>query len=91
MQGPNRFEALLAAGPPAAARFAVASAQARAAVPSATPHEAALRDVAAGVAAPLLAGYVAWLLLDAERRGIRRVYFLARDGQVLLDLARRLA
>ncbi len=89
--GPNRFEALLAAGPPAAARFAAASARARAAVPAATPHEAALRDVAAGVAAPLLAGYAAWLLLDAERRGIRRVYFLARDGQVLLDLARRLA
>ena len=71
-----------------AGAFAAASAAARTAVPAATPREAALRDVAAGVAAPLLVSYAAWILRDAERRGIRRVYFLARDGQVLLEIAR---
>lgn len=87
----TRFEGALAAGGGLAARFAAASAAARAAVAARTPHETALRDVAAGVAAPLLISYAAWILRDAERRGIRRVYFLARDGQVLLDIARRLA
>ncbi len=63
----------------------------RAAVSATMPREAALRDVAAGVAAPLLVSYAAWILRDAERRGIRRIYFLARDGQVLLEIARILA
>ncbi len=87
-QDRTRFEALLAAGGPVAGAFAAASAAARAAVPAATPREAALRDVAAGAAAPLLVSYAAWILRDAERRGIGRVYFLARDGQVLLEIAR---
>ncbi len=71
-----------------AGAFAAASAAARDAVPVATPREAALRDVAAGVAAPMLVSYAAWILRDAERRGVGRVYFLARDGQVLLEIAR---
>ena len=89
---PSRFETLLeAAGTPVAAGFARASARARADIVATTPQARALRDVAAGVAAPLLLSYAAWILLDAERRGIGRVYFLARDGQALLEVARRLA
>jgi hypothetical protein len=88
----SRFEALLAAEvAPLARHFAAASARARSVVTAADPHAAALRDVAAGVAAPVLVSYVAWILCDAERRGIRRIYFLARDGQVLLEIARALA
>ena len=51
----------------------------------------ALVDVAGGVAAPMLAAYVLWILEDAAARGLGRVYFLARDGQVLYEIARRLA
>ena len=88
---PTRFEALLAGAPgPLAPHFAAAAARARTRVPAA-PAEAALRDVAAGVAAPVLVGYAAWILRDAARRGLARVYFLARDGQVLLEVAERLA
>lgn len=74
-----------------AARFASASRAARAAVPAAPVRETAIRDVAAGVAAPALVGFVLWLLEEAQRRGLRRLRFLSRDGQVLYELALRLA
>ena len=47
--------------------------------------------VVAGVAAPLLSGYVLWCLQQARRAGVRRLYFVARDGEVMLRLAQRLA
>lgn len=50
-----------------------------------------VRDVAAGVAAPILTAYVLWVLHTAEREGIRRLHFMARDGEILYQLATRLA
>jgi hypothetical protein len=64
---------------------------ARGTLPAATPRQAAIRDVSAGVVAPTLIGFVLWLLLTAEARGLRRLYFLSRDGQVLLRVAEILA
>jgi hypothetical protein len=94
-QGDTRFEALLARPWPGAGGlaqgFAAASRAAREAVPAADPRAAAIRDVAAGVAAPMLASYVLWVLLDARARGLERLHFLARDGQVLHELAAALA
>jgi hypothetical protein len=72
-------------------RFALASRAARAEVTVASPREAAIRDVAAGVAAPALAAFAIWLLEESRRRGVRRLRFLSRDGQVLYELTRRLA
>ncbi len=74
-----------------AGRFASASRAARAAVTAAPGREAAIRDVAAGVAAPALAGFALWLLEESRRRGLGRLRFLSRDGQVLYELTRRLA
>jgi hypothetical protein len=74
-----------------AARFARASRAARAAVEATSEHEAAIRDAAAGVAAPALAGFVLWIQEQARQRGLRRLRFLSRDGQVLYELTRRLA
>ena len=74
-----------------AARFARASRAARAAVEAASEHEAAIRDVAAGVAGPALVGFVLWIQEQARQRGLRRLRFLSRDGQVLYELTRRLA
>lgn len=48
---------------------------------------ATIAAVSAAVAAPLLIGFVLWTLLEAQRAGIRRLYFLARDGQILQRLA----
>ena len=41
----------------------------------------------AGVAGPLLFGFVYWCLRQAQERGVQRLYFIARDGQVLHRLA----
>ena len=49
-----------------------------------------LRDVAAGVAAPVVVGFVLWLLDRAQREGVERLYFLAREGQVLYEVAKQL-
>lgn len=87
----RRLDAAAAGGDMLAAAFARAARVARATVPAAGPREAALRDVAAGVAAPMLAAFVLWILHDARDRGLVRVHFLARDGQVLHEIARRLA
>jgi FMN phosphatase YigB (HAD superfamily) len=49
-----------------------------------------LWSIATGIAGPLLFGYVYWILFTAREMGIRRLYFLARDGQILLQIARRI-
>lgn len=47
-------------------------------------------EIASSVVAPLLVGFVLWALRDAKARGLRRLYFVARDGQVLHKIARAL-
>jgi predicted HAD superfamily hydrolase len=49
-----------------------------------------LKEIITTVAAPLLTAYVAWLLQDAQQKGIKRLYFVSRDGQVLLKIAQKL-
>ncbi len=48
-------------------------------------------EVAAGVAAPLLIGYVLWVLRRAMALKLSRLYFVSRDGQILLKVAQILA
>ena len=90
----NRFEALLAEHKwdtgALSASFAGASRLARLNTPVASQREQSIRDVAAGVAAPLLVGYVLWLLGRAQRMGLSRLYFVARDGQIMADIATQL-
>ena len=59
--------------------------------PAADSAQATLRGIAAGVAGPVLWAFVTWVLLKAQRDGLRKVWFTARDGQVLLRMARRIA
>lgn len=47
-----------------------------------------LADVASGALAPLLVGYALWVVAQARQRNIKRLYFVARDGRVMLDVAR---
>ena len=74
-----------------AAQFAAAGRTARLEVEARSEHQAAIRDVAAGVAAPALVGCVLWMLREAQARKLRRLRFLSRDGQIMFELARRLA
>lgn len=74
-----------------ASTLAGASRLARLNVPAQSDRERALRDVSAGAAAPLLVAFTLWALREATRLGLRRLYFASRDGQVILEIARRLA
>ena len=47
--------------------------------------------IAANVVAPLMLSYVAWVLQKANDLGIQRLYFVARDGQILLKIAKILS
>ena len=46
--------------------------------------------LASSVVAPLLVGFVTWVLQDAKTQGLERLYFVARDGQVLHKIAQAL-
>ena len=51
-------------------------------------HNQVIWDTSASVIAPLLFGYVYWCLSEAKAKGIKRLYFVARDGQILLKIAK---
>ena len=91
----NRFEQVLESHAFAteglSSVLAGASRAARISVPVDTAKARALRDTVAGVAAPTLTGFVIWVLQRAKELGLRRLYFVSRDGQVLLEMARVLA
>lgn len=50
-----------------------------------------IRTVAAGVVAPYVIGNVLWILEHAKAEGLEAIYFVARDGQLLHDVANQLA
>ncbi len=92
---PNRFEQALERHRDATdgltAAMSGASRLARLELAPSSGRDRALVDVAAGVMAPVLTDYVLWLLRRAQALGLKRLYFVARDGQVLLRIAERLA
>jgi len=49
-----------------------------------------LATVVADVAAPMVTGFVVWVLEQARARGIKRLWFVARDGQVMHRVAQEL-
>jgi FMN phosphatase YigB (HAD superfamily) len=91
----NRFERLLEAysceTEGLSSDFAGASRLARLAVPAESEHHGQIRDIAASVVGPVLAGYIIWVLRRARDLGFKRLYFVSRDGQILLDVARPIA
>jgi predicted HAD superfamily hydrolase len=54
-------------------------------------YNRALSEVAAGVAAPTLTAYLLFVFQRARELGLRRIYFVSRDGQILFQMARELA
>lgn len=71
--------------------MAGASRLARLSRPVGSRRQETIRDVAAGVAAPVLTAYVLWVLRRARQLEVDRLYFLSRDGQTLLSLAQQLS
>lgn len=54
-------------------------------------ERAARMMVGAEVVAPVLISYALWLLERAEALGLTRLYFVARDGEQLINITRRVA
>src|SRR5262249_53139823 len=54
-------------------------------------YNVAQRTVSSAVAGTALFSYVVWVLQSAQKRKLDRIYFLARDGQILLKLAKMAA
>ncbi|KAM3112600.1 HAD family hydrolase [Phormidesmis sp. 146-33] len=50
-------------------------------------HRQIIWNTAANVIGPVFFGFVHWVLQEAKRQGIRRLYFMARDGQILWKIA----
>jgi predicted HAD superfamily hydrolase len=50
-----------------------------------------VREIAAHAAGPFLSGFVLWVLQTAKAKGLKRLYFISRDGFVLLKVAKELA
>lgn len=51
-------------------------------------HSDVLFRTTVSVTAPILFAYVSWVLIDAAARGKEKLYFLARDGYVMLQIAK---
>jgi HAD superfamily hydrolase (TIGR01549 family) len=49
---------------------------------------APLAEVGSGVLGPLLVGFALWVAAQARQRGVRRLYYVARDGEAMLAAAR---
>jgi hypothetical protein len=73
-----------------ACAFAEVSRQTRLEVPYPSIRDAEIISVCAGVAGPVLCSYVLWILDQSIGMGLKRLYFISRDGEVLLEMARRL-
>lgn len=74
-----------------ASLLAGASRWTRISVTDATPDQRLLNEYAAQVGGPVVYAFVLWVLRTAQRQGIRRLWFMARDGQVMLPIARSIA
>ena len=59
--------------------------------PKGGPAGSVLAEIGCNLLGPLLAAFVHWTLQQAQQRGVRRLYFLSRDGEILLQVARQLA
>lgn len=57
---------------------------------SPSPPSTVLAHVIRSIVVPLLLAYVLWVFDDASQRGIKRLYFVSRDGEVMLAIARSL-
>ncbi|BAY48383.1 hypothetical protein SAMD00079811_60060 [Scytonema sp. HK-05] len=52
-----------------------------------SPDKQVIWDTTASAVAPMLFGFVYWCLVEAQKKGIQRLYFVARDGQILQKIA----
>lgn len=92
--GLNRYEALACGTRPESTWCSVlagAMRRARLANPETDPTRRIIWDTGCDIVGPLVVGFVHWCLEQSAQRGLRRLYFVARDGQLPQRVAERLA
>ncbi len=73
-----------------ASLFAGSSRLARLRMHGLVGREKVLSDIGCSVVAPILTCFVLWTVQRARRRGLRRLYYVSRDGYLLQRMAIRL-
>ena len=56
-------------------------------MPAATSHLATLAEITSSLISPVITFYALWLLREADKRGLQRLYFVARDGYLVKRIA----
>lgn len=90
----NRIESSIAASrdlPPEATSCWVAALREARLVGSHPPAPTPGAILGSSFAAPFLFAFVAWVLAEARRDGVERLYFASRDGRIASEVARSLA
>lgn len=84
--GMNRYENLLNSytwqTDGMAGALAGASRYTRLSIPAENDDQKHLRDISASVVAPIFTGFLIWILRRAQELGLKRIYYLSRDGQI---------
>src|SRR5208283_710151 len=92
---PNRYEAVMESfaieTDGLSGVFAGAARVARLCGRSEPERDAVLWEAGTGVVGPIVSAYVLWILEQARKAGLERLYFLSRDGYILHRVAQRLA
>lgn len=87
----NRYERCLQkaewASPAARSAFCNAAYETRRSSPAHNVHERTIWNTGANVIGPLYTAFVWWTLKKAGTAGIKRLYFMARDGLILKEIA----
>jgi FMN phosphatase YigB (HAD superfamily) len=87
----NRYEQIIANNERLPLRFrsllAGANRLCRLHCPETELHRQTIWNTGANVIAPVFFGFVHWVLQEAKLQGIQRLYFMARDGQILWKIA----
>ncbi|ABW30521.1 HAD family hydrolase [Acaryochloris marina] len=55
--------------------------------PYTDPHQLVIWQTASDVMGPVFFSFVYWCIVEAKKRNIERLYFIARDGQILHKIA----
>ena len=89
---PNVYESRLFYGAAGGYIGSVIAGAARAARLSivADDSKATIWTIGASVAGPILTAFVLWILIEARANKVRQIYFLARDGQILAQIATKI-
>jgi len=53
---------------------------------AATAQHQTISDVASNIAAPLVTYFADWCLRKAKQDGVKKIFFLSRDGQIIRDV-----